>query len=398
MNKARTGFIGAGNFISAHHLHTAGHSEIMTVHAICDLDEQRLAQHQSRYQPQYVTKDYRRVLDDPDVDIVIIGTKQDLHARFIVEALDAGKWVLCEKPMSETDEETRAVLAAESRADSKLAIGFNRRFAPAYRRAKRLIEAQTPPLFINYRMMWPTPRDYGKGFYDHRPHMLYEGTHILDTLCWLLESEPTRVYMTGDLIKNNVLVLDFPQGNRASFMLGAMGSYLLWKEYMEIFCTTRAITVSDFVDMRVRGFAGEFDKAYPCLMGEQARGIREHGFDFYEVCRGHDSEQTVKDWDMGFERVQRPGRDFGSAPFKRETDYQWGLVPDKGWVEAVEHFARCFLEDRQPENADGRAGALSTQLALRAIESLQQGRALDFEFQEYPIISKPVAPAITATR
>jgi predicted dehydrogenase len=134
--------------------------------------------------------------------------------------------------------------------------------------------------------------------------------------------------------------------------------------------------------MRVRGLSGEFDEVYPCLRGEQTEGIRKHGFDFYEVCRGCDAEKTVREWEMGFEEVRRPGRDFGARPFQRQTDYEWGLVPDKGWEEAVEHFARCFLEGRQPENANGRAGALSTQLALRAVESLQTGQVLDFAFRE----------------
>ncbi len=393
MNKARTAFIGAGGFISAHHLHTAGRSEIMTVHAVCDLDKERLAQHQANYHPRYVTQDHRRVLDDPDVDIVIIGTKQDLHAQLIVEALDADKWVLCEKPMAETEEETRAVMAAEARSRGRLAIGFNRRFAPAYRRAKRLAHTQAAPFFINYRMMWPTPRGYGKGYYNDKYHMLYEGTHILDLICWLLESEPTRVYMTGDPFKNNVLVLDFPGGSRACFMLGAVGSYLLWKEYMEIFCTTKAITVSDFVDMRVRGFPGEFDEVFPGHLGEQADGICVHGFDFYEVCRSYDVEQTVKEWDMGFERVRRPGRDFGPNPYRRETDYSSALTPDKGWVESVEHFARCFLEGAPPDNADGRAGALTTQLALRAVESLKLGQALEFSFRKYGRAEKPALTA-----
>ncbi|MBI4023400.1 MAG: Gfo/Idh/MocA family oxidoreductase [Verrucomicrobia bacterium] len=379
----RVAFIGAGGFITAHHLHIAGHSKIMTVHAICDLDDQRLAQHEARYHPRYVTKDYRRILADPDADIVIIGTKQDLHARLIVEALDSGKWVLCEKPMAETQAETAAVLAAEARATGKLAIGFNRRFAPAYQRAKRLIQTQRPPFFVNYRMMWPVPSEYSQGYYENKPHMLYEGTHILDFLCWLLESEPTRVYMTGDPFKNNLLALDFPGGSRASFLLGRLGSCLLWKEYLEIFCETKAVTISDFVDLRVRGFPGEFDEACACHLGEQAAGIGRHGFDYYEVCRACDVEKTVKQWSMGFEQVRRPGRDFGPNPFKRETDYASSLVPDKGWVESLEHFARCFLEGRRPENADGRAGALATQLALRAVESLRKGQALDFTFQKH---------------
>ena len=67
----------------------------------------------------YTTTDYHRLLADPKIDIVIIGTKQDLHAKLIVESLDAGKWVLCEKPMAQTMEETHAVLEAEQRAKAR---------------------------------------------------------------------------------------------------------------------------------------------------------------------------------------------------------------------------------------------------------------------------------------
>lgn len=88
----------------------------MTVHAICDLDPKRLAEHEAEYHPRYVTAAYRRVLQDSEVDFVIIGTKQDLHARLIRESLAAGKWVMCKKPMAETVEESRLVLEAERQA------------------------------------------------------------------------------------------------------------------------------------------------------------------------------------------------------------------------------------------------------------------------------------------
>ena len=134
MKKVQVGFIGAGNFVSAHHLLTVRDSKIMDIRAIADLDEERLKKHSSNMEVGYTTTDYKKVLEDPEIDMVVVGTKQNLHARFIVESLDAGKWVLCEKPMAETEEETQAVLDAEERNPGKLAIGFNRRFSPAYAR------------------------------------------------------------------------------------------------------------------------------------------------------------------------------------------------------------------------------------------------------------------------
>ncbi len=53
----------------------------------------------------YTTRDYRELFADFNIDIVIIGTKQGLHSKIIVECLDAGKWVLCEKPMASNEEE-----------------------------------------------------------------------------------------------------------------------------------------------------------------------------------------------------------------------------------------------------------------------------------------------------
>ncbi|MBI3920239.1 MAG: Gfo/Idh/MocA family oxidoreductase [Armatimonadetes bacterium] len=98
--------------------------------------------------------------------------KQDLHARLIVESLNSGKWVFCEKPMAETEEETRAVLAAEESSKGKLAIGFNRRFAPAYARAIQLMQKVPRPWYINYRLMYPSPQKQGeKTFYSTQPRL-----------------------------------------------------------------------------------------------------------------------------------------------------------------------------------------------------------------------------------
>lgn len=380
-SRVRVGFIGAGGFISAHHLLTARDSDIMEIRAIADIDEKRLAEHAANTPIGYTTTDYRELLADFGLDIVVIGTKQDLHARLVVEALDAGKWALCEKPMTETAEETKAVLAAEARNPGRLAVGFNRRFAPAYADTKRLLQGIPRPWYINYRLMAPNP-DKHEGFYAMQPRMLYEGCHILDLACWLLDDQPKRVFMTGDPRLNNCCILDYPDGSQLSFMCGSMGSVCFWKEYMEVFGRWAAITVSDFVDMRVRGLPGEYDRLYAPYMEEHAGEVDRYGFDFYETYKVHAFEQTYADYvrshGMALVPVRRPiEAPFNVADHRQENPDLWSFTPDKGWIPAVEHFAQCFLDGTMPGNADGKAGALATDLALALLESLETGQAVD---------------------
>ena len=119
MKQVHIGFIGAGSFISMNHLPTAAKSDFIRIRAISDLNPEVLAAHQERYAPDYVTEDYRRILDDPQIELVVIGTRQDTHAQLIIESLDAGKWVWCEKPMCETPEEEVAILES-NRVDAIL--------------------------------------------------------------------------------------------------------------------------------------------------------------------------------------------------------------------------------------------------------------------------------------
>ena len=377
--RAKIGFIGAGNFVSAHHLLTVRDSERMEIAAIADLDEARLAKHQSQMQIGYVTTDYKKLLADPDIDIVIIGTKQNLHAKMIIESLDAGKWVLCEKPMAETEEDCQAVLAAEKRNKGKLAIGFNRRFAPAYIETKRLMKDIPRPWYINYRLMYPNPEKSGeKNFYSDHPRILYEGCHILDLVSWMLEDVPVKVFMTGDRILNNCCIMEYQDGSQVSFMCGSMGSYCLWKEYMEIFGKYTAITVQDFTDMRVRGIPGGKDMLFAPHMGEHAAEVLKWGFDFYELYKSKElmknADAYKQDYDMFINAVQRPlAVPFDVEKYNKVNPDLWGFIPDKGWTGAIENFAACFLEGRAPENADGKAGRLSTEIALGLLKSLETG-------------------------
>ena len=325
------------------------------------------------------------ILADPEIELIANLTPPGEHYATIKAALEAGKHVICEKPMAETEEETQAVLAAERRARGRLAIGFNRRFAPAYLRVRELMRGRPRPWFLHYRLMYPSPSKQRAGdFYEHQPRILYEGCHILDFVSFLLEATPRRVFMTGDRYINHACILDYPDGSQVTIQCGSLGSYCLWKEYLELFAENTAITVSDFTDLRVRGIPGAFDELFPPHRQEHAAEVRQYGFDFYEQYKGQEMLQYrdfYKDtYGMDLEAVRRPQETAPpQIPYRPEHPDLWSFVPDKGWIASFEHFAEACRTGTAPLNADGAAGKLATDLALALLQSLDAGLPVPFQ-------------------
>jgi predicted dehydrogenase len=238
--------------------------------------------------------------------------------------------------------------------------------------------------------MYPNP---GKPFYKSHERILYEGTHILDLLCWLYESKPQRVVMTGDRYKNNCCILEFPEGSQAAFICGSMGSYCYWKEKMEIYAKYAVICVDDFVNMNVRGVPGEKDRLFAPYKNEHADEIMKYGFDFYEEYKVKEKLPYKDDYreqlGMVIEEVKRPAvpRPFDVSRYSQQNKEIPGFIPDKGWAKSLEHFAWCYLEGLEPENADGRAGATSSRIALKLLESLETGKTINFNQSKETVLS-----------
>src|SRR5437868_6599574 len=83
------------------------------------------------------TVQYQELLDDPAVQAVVVATPTDTHAAVMADAARAGKHILCEKPIALTLEATRTAVETVERAGVLLQIGFNRRFDPAWVRARQ---------------------------------------------------------------------------------------------------------------------------------------------------------------------------------------------------------------------------------------------------------------------
>ena len=101
--------------------------------ALCDIRPEALSE-ALKLLPDHKVKtydDYRRLLDNPDIDVVAILTPPYLHKEMTLAALQAGKHVYCEKPMAVTPEDLGEMVQASKRYKPVLQIGAERRYSPA---------------------------------------------------------------------------------------------------------------------------------------------------------------------------------------------------------------------------------------------------------------------------
>ena len=394
MKNVNVGFIGAGAFISATHLKTAAATDFINISAIAELNEEILTRHCQKYEIGYTTGDYRKILQDPDIDIVVIGTKQELHAQLIVEALDAGKWVWCEKPMCETEEEAEQILAAEERNPGKLAIGFNRRFAPAYTAALNELQKRPRPWFVSYRVQMDNydKKRNAQSFYFNRAAIVYEGCHFTDLASFIFKEAPSRVFMSGPAdSENDCVVLEYADGSRFQLLTtNTAGNGGLGKEYAEFFAADLAMSVNDFVDFRLRGNMEKFDRIFPPAWNQYVSETMLYGYDFIETLRMQLAQP---------DRAINQARNVTIAPVKRGhtlqpyqeriaeiyeelKDQPWSeraFQVDKGWESAFRHFCRAFIEQTEPLNANGKSGKLANDIAYALLESKKSGLPVEFK-------------------
>jgi predicted dehydrogenase len=104
-----------------------------------------------RYGYERWSGDWRAVVDDPDVEVVDIAVPNDMHAEIAIAAAEAGKHVLCEKPLARTADEARAMRDAVVRARVTHMVAFNYRRTPAVALARKLVDDGTIGAIRNFR-------------------------------------------------------------------------------------------------------------------------------------------------------------------------------------------------------------------------------------------------------
>lgn len=108
------------------------------VAAVCDVDEERLATAAREFGAEQAETDFRRLVQNRALDFIVVASPDHFHCEHTIAGLEAGKHVLCEKPMAPSIEECRRMVEAAQTAGRKLMIGHLVRFTPIFQILKRM--------------------------------------------------------------------------------------------------------------------------------------------------------------------------------------------------------------------------------------------------------------------
>jgi predicted dehydrogenase len=128
-DKVRIGIIGCGGIANGKHMPSLKRVAAAEMVAFCDIVEERAVKAAKDYgtADAQVYTDYHKLLEDKSIDVVHVLTPNFNHSEIAVAALEAGKHVMCEKPMAKTYAEAKAMVDAAKRTGKKLTIGYQNR-------------------------------------------------------------------------------------------------------------------------------------------------------------------------------------------------------------------------------------------------------------------------------
>ena len=130
--KLRVAIIGCGGIANGKHLPSLKKLEQVEMVAFCDIEIKKAEKAAIEYgTPEAVVyKNYKQLLEDESIDVVHVLTPNISHAEISIASMEAGKHVMCEKPMAKTSEEAKLMVETAERTGKKLTIGYNNRFRP----------------------------------------------------------------------------------------------------------------------------------------------------------------------------------------------------------------------------------------------------------------------------
>lgn len=240
MTALSVAIIGAGG-IGRIRARSIAHSGLGEVSAIADVEPSRARELAGAFAASY-TANWREVVSRSDIGVVVVSTPTKFHAEIAIEALQAGKHVLCEKPLARTTEEAGRIVEAARRATRVLKTGFNYRQMAHTRKALELIEAQAigQVYFLRsryghggrpgYEQHWCTDAGLSGGGV-----LQEQGIHIVDLVrvflgepCRVL-AETSRYFWAFPEVEDNCFcLLETPEGQLAQL-------HVSWTQWINVF-------------------------------------------------------------------------------------------------------------------------------------------------------------------
>ncbi|MCX8052848.1 MAG: Gfo/Idh/MocA family oxidoreductase, partial [Armatimonadetes bacterium] len=197
----RVGIVGTG--IGRHHARGYQKCPDVEIRAFCDIDETRARRCAEEYGARDVYTDFREMMKDPEIDAVSVCTPNALHAPVTITAFEAGKHVICEKPLATNAADGRAMVEAGKKAGKIFMMAFNNRFRGDTQLLKKCIEAGELGEIYYAKTGWLRRKGIpGMGGWFTTKSMsgggplIDLGVHVLDLTLWLM-GNPKPTYVLG---------------------------------------------------------------------------------------------------------------------------------------------------------------------------------------------------------
>ena len=255
------GFLGAGSFAEGFLLPHLQHASGVSLVGVCTGNGLNAKNAARNFGFQFATTDPKEILANDSISTVFIASRHNLHARYTMDALKAGKHVFVEKPLALNKDELKGIQKAykstiDNRQSTILMVGFNRRFAPHVLHVKRFFENAVSPYVIHYRVNagfvpkthWTRDPVEGGG------RILGEVCHFVDLMQFITDSTPAKIYAEALLAGGSAspdddsvaVTLKFHDGSVGTITYLANGDPAMPKERVEISSTGRSAVIDNF--------------------------------------------------------------------------------------------------------------------------------------------------------
>ncbi|MGB9678369.1 MAG: Gfo/Idh/MocA family protein [Thermoanaerobacteraceae bacterium] len=205
MKKLRIGIIGAGASRAAAFGRNLSKREDVEITAISDINTKRLEAFSKNFNLDNVfkTNNYKEIIDK--IDAAIVTTPDFTHKDIVIELLNSGVDVYCEKPMATSINDAKEIVDAHEKSGRLLFVGFNMRFTWVFKTVKNIVDSEIIGKVFTISQT-EILDSYHTGSYYRRWHrkkeksgdmILTKSCHDLDMITWLAGSKPKKVFGTA---------------------------------------------------------------------------------------------------------------------------------------------------------------------------------------------------------
>lgn len=196
MRKVKIGIIGCGGIFHGKHMNAIKQLDFLEIVGLCDIIKEKAesAKEEFHLDNAKIYTDYKELLKDKSIEAVHVLTPNRSHSFITIDALEAGKHVMCEKPMAKTYEEAKAMLEASKRTGKKLTIGYQSRWRNDYQYLKKCCDdGELGDIYYARavalrRRAVPTWGVFLNEYEQGGGPLIDIGTHALDITLWMMNN------------------------------------------------------------------------------------------------------------------------------------------------------------------------------------------------------------------